>query len=363
MISSLWTFSLQNEASLSKQEHIRGVWLTNVASEALLSKQNIIETVETCSKLGFNTIYVVTWNRGHTLYPSDIMEKLTGNKIHPVIPDGFDPLDILIKEAKKKDIKVHAWFEFGFAASHRDTTGGILIEKMPHWASRDRIGKITTKNDFQWMNPFHPEVQDFISSLILEVVQKYDVAGIQGDDRLPALPSNGGYDDYTVELYKSEHSGKAPPEYEKDYEWVKWRSSKLTDFLIELVDTLRSVDPNLEISMAPSIYPWAEENYLQDWPSWVNAGLVDKVIPQIYRYDFDAYKKEFNQILLRQISQDQHHIFAPGVLLQVDDYVASEKILKEKINLHREHGIDSEVYFFYEGIKKREEFFKKIYKR
>ena len=53
------------------------------------------------------------------------------------------------------------------------------------------------------MNGFDPEVQDFIMSLIMEVVLKYDIKGIQGDDRLPAMPTLAGYDNYTSSLYKA----------------------------------------------------------------------------------------------------------------------------------------------------------------
>ncbi|MCB0565959.1 MAG: family 10 glycosylhydrolase [Phaeodactylibacter sp.] len=173
---------------------VRGVWLTNVASDALYSRENIQEAVGLCSELGFNSIFVVTWNDTYTTYPSALLESITGQGIHPDFA-GRDPLRELIDAAHAKDIKVFAWFEFGFAATMNDTAGGVILQKNPHWASRDQEGRITEKNGFQWMNPFHPEVQDFIKELVLEVVRNYDIDGIQGDDRLPALPSNGGYDD------------------------------------------------------------------------------------------------------------------------------------------------------------------------
>ena len=39
---------------------------------------------------------------------------------------------------------------------------------------------------------------------ILEVVKNYDIDGIQGDDRLPAMPAEGGYDAYTRNAYQKE---------------------------------------------------------------------------------------------------------------------------------------------------------------
>ena len=48
-----------------------------------------------------------------------------------------------------------------------------------------------------WWNALHPGPQELLLKLISEVVEKYDIDGIQGDDRLPAMPSEGGYDEFS----------------------------------------------------------------------------------------------------------------------------------------------------------------------
>ena len=339
---------------------VKGVWLTNVASDALLSRDLVKEAVKKCSDLGFNTIYVVTWNKNRTMYPSNVVENITGEKIDPVYGER-DPLQEVIEEAHALDMKVIAWFEFGFASANGDETGGLLIQQNSEWASRDIKGNITEKNNFYWLNPFHPKVQQFITDMIVEVVENYDIDGIQGDDRLPALPSNGGYDSLTTSLYKSEHSGALPPEDYLDEGWVQWRADKLTDFLTSLTKEIRSVDEDVIISMAPSIYPWSKNNYLQDWPEWLERGLVDEIIPQIYRYNFTAYRRELDKILEGHVSEEDFTKLKSGILLKVNDFIASESLLDSIYNYNREKNLEGEVYFFYEGIKAREDFFKRVY--
>ena len=344
----------------TEETAIRGVWLTNVASDALMSKENIAAAVNTCASLGFNTIFVVTYNDGYTLYPSEVGKAASGKSIHPDFT-GRDPLKELINEAHQKNIKVFAWFEFGFASAHKDASGGPIIQRNPTWASRDAAGNITEKNGFYWLNPFHHEVQDFVTSMVAEVVYHYDVDGIQGDDRLPALPSNGGYDDYTVKLYKDEHDNQAPPLNYLDADWVQWRSDKLSSFLATMVKKLRGIDKTIIISMAPSIYPWSQENYLQNWPKWLEMGLVDLLIPQVYRYDIEKYKKEIDVIYTDLVGSENHFRVIPGMLLQVDEYNPSDSFLAEMLAYNREFGTCGEVYFFYEGIKKFETYFKTTY--
>ncbi len=339
---------------------VRGVWLTNVDSEVLNSKQNIIEAVSLLDEIGFNTIFVVTWNKAMTTYPSKIMKAFTGVEIDTLFTER-DPLKELIEEAHKKNIKVIAWFEFGFSSSFQ-LNGGPLIEKRPEWAAKDVNGNLVSKNGFEWMNGFHPEVQNFMLSLIMEVVQNYDIDGIQGDDRLPAMPSEAGYDDYTINLYKAEHDGNDPPSYHKDYDWIKWRSSLLTDFMKRIHDSVKSHNPKLIVSMAPSIYPWSEEEYLQDWPTWMQKGYVDLVCTQVYRYNINDYSSALKLIVKKQIDKKDFNRFYPGVLLKVGDFYPSEDFLKQMINENRKQNINGEVFFFYEGIKKYPELFKEIYK-
>ncbi|MBV6646637.1 MAG: family 10 glycosylhydrolase [Cyclobacteriaceae bacterium] len=342
------------------QTAVRGVWMTNVASDVLTSRQNIIEAVKLLDSLGFNTIFMVTWNRGYTMYRSPEAAKITGKEIDPVYGDR-DPLQEVIEEAHARNIKVFAWFEFGFASSYDDQDGGILIQQKPEWASRDKNGNITEKNKFQWLNSFHPEVQDFLISLVLEVIQNYDIDGIQGDDRLPALPVNGGYDPYTTALYQSEHGDAKPPANEKDFHWVKWRSQKLNEFQQKLYQEVKMLDANCIVSVSPSIYPWSQENYLQDWPTWIRQGYADMVCPQLYRYDIEAYKKLLKEITTWQLASDDLQKFYPGVLLQVDDYNPSPEMLRDMITQNRAYGVPGEVFFFYEGIKKFKPLFKEMY--
>ena len=341
-------------------EAVRGVWLTNVDSNVLNSKGNIADAVNLLDELGFNTIFVVTWNKSMTTYPSKIMKELTGVEIDTTF-SGRDPLKELVEEAHKKNIKVIAWFEFGFSSSHQ-LNGGPILEKKPEWAAKDVDGNLVTKNGFEWMNGFKPEVQNFMISLIMEVVKNYNVDGIQGDDRLPAMPSESGYDEYTVNLYKSQHDGANPPTYYKDYDWIKWRSNLLTEFMGRLYDSVKTYNKKLIVSMAPSVYPWSEEEYLQDWPTWMQKGYVDLICPQVYRYNIKEYKKALYPIVDEQINKNDFNKLYPGILLKVGDYYPSQEFLNQMIEENRKNKINGEVFFFYEGIKKYPEFFRNIYK-
>jgi len=355
--SIIFGLCLIGQIGLSQSQ--KGIWLTDVASNALDSKEGIEEVVQRCKSYDIDQIYVVVWNRGYTLYPSEIMEKEFGKKVAPRFAER-DMLQELIEVAHAADLKVHAWFEFGFSSSYQEEDGGHILRAKPEWKAIDNEGKLVSKNGFQWMNAFDPEVQRFLLSLITEVVKNYDIDGVQGDDRLPANPSTAGYDDFTVSLYQKKHDGQTPPTDYKDSLWVDWRSKKLNLFAKKIYETVKITDPKVVVTMAPSIYPWSKAEYLQDWPTWVENGWVDAIIPQVYRYDIDAYTATLDANL-EFMPKDKRTTLIPGVLLKVNDYVPSRRFLKKMIKANRERGLDNEVFFFYEGLKEHERFFSKQY--
>jgi uncharacterized lipoprotein YddW (UPF0748 family) len=336
------------ESSGETPTEIRGVWLANVASKVFNSRQNIAEAMNFLAQTGFNVVFPVVWNNSTTLSPSRVMRDTFGVEIDPRYA-GRDPLAELIAEAKRVGLAVIPWFEYGFASSFGQN-GGPLLTKKPQWAARDFNGNLLQKNSFFWLNAFDSEVQEFMRGLVLEVAKNYDVAGIQGDDRMPALPSEGSYDPKTVQRYVQQFNAN-PPQNSKDAQWLQWRADILTDFLTRLYRDVIAINPNLIVSVSPSVYPWALQEYLQDSQAWVDQGQLDMIHPQVYYRDFDGYKQTIDRVVAQQFSSLQLPSLAPGVLIKVGSYRITPELLLQKIQYNRDRGIPGEVFFFYEGLR------------
>lgn len=342
-------------------EAVRGFWLTNVGSWVLNYGHLTTEMVELADELGFNTICIVVWNKARTMYPSQIMKDLIGIEQDESFV-GRDPLAKVIEEAHKKDMKVIAWFEYGFASIYGDEANDVILKTKPDWASRDVNGNVVSKNGFRWMNGFLPEVQDFMLSLMLEVINNYDIDGIQGDDRLPSMPSESGYDDYTVNLYKEQHDGQEPPTNPKDGDWIDWRVKLMNEYQAKIYSSVKEADPNCVVSMAPHPYSYGRVDYLQDWRDWVKEGTVDMVHPQLYRYESDGLY-QYRTILGSASYAAAENIdkLYPGVLLYLGSYSPTNQYLADVINLNRAKNVKGEIFFFYEGLKDHKELFKALY--
>jgi len=338
----------ERTAGTALQPPVRGVWITATDSEVLSSRENIARAMERCRAMGLTDVFVTVWIQGKTLYRSAHMNEAFYLPVHERYR-GRDPLAECVQEGHKRHLRVHAWFEYGFASSYGDG-GGHLLRRHPAWTALTAERKAVVKNGFYWMNGIHPDVQNLLTILFHEVVSSCAVDGVQGDDRLPALPVEGGYDEYTKALYASEHEGKAPPLDCREPEWIKWRCSKLNLFLARLSASVRKANPRCMVSMAPSIYPWSRDEYLQDWPAWLGEGTVDFICPQVYRRKIEEYMKEFNYMLDEVLPPRLHGMLFPGVLVKIGKYRAPDRFRQKVVEEHRKRGISGEVYFFYEGL-------------
>ncbi|MBD2727429.1 family 10 glycosylhydrolase [Nostoc sp. FACHB-892] len=326
----------------------RGIWLTTTDSKVLRSKQRIAEMMNLLAETGFNVVFPVVWNKAVTLYPSQTMRQTFGVEIDPMSV-GRDPLEEVVVEARRVGLKVIPWFEYGFASSY-NLNGGVLLQKKPEWTARDCNGNLLKKNGFEWLNALDSQVQEFFLNLVLEVVKNYDVDGVQGDDRFPAFPCEGGYDEVIITRYRQKFNCN-PPQNPKDKQWLQWRADILTEFLARLYQEVKAVNPNLLVAIAPNIHDWAFQEYLQDSPAWLKRGIVDMIQPQIYRRDFGSYCAIVDKLVNQQFTDATLPKLAPGILMKLGSYCISPEYLVQAIEYNRQVGIQGEVFFFYEGLR------------
>ena len=330
---------------------IRGVWIANRPhSRVLESQANIAEAMDFLQTYSFNMIFPVMWNRGYTLYPSQVMSKYGLPRIDPYYDQQQrDPLKEIINEAHQRQIRVIPWLEYGFAASHL-LSGGHILQRYPHWQAIDRDGSKTRHGSLTWMNAFHPEVQQFMLDIIMEIVSLYDIDGIQGCDRLPALPVTAGYDSQTAKQYQVEF-GKFPPQNHQDRQWIQWRANLLTDFLAIMYQEVKAVKPEAIVSLSPAVYPFCLNNLLQDSTAWINHGLCDVMHPQIYRSSFFGYNREVKQ-LAKTFEHSLLAKIAPGIAFIANGKDVSHNDLIKCIKTNRDRNFCGQVFFHYEGLRK-----------
>lgn len=328
-------------------EEIRGVWLTNVDSDVLFSTERLKSAIAELGEMNFNTLYPTVWNWGYTLYPSRVAEQVFGWRVDP--EPGLQDRDMLaeaVAEGHRHNMKVLPWFEFGFMApSYSD-----LAKKHPEWLTQRFDGSqiyMEGEHPRVWLNPFHPEVQQFIINMVTEIVANYDIDGIQFDDHF-GLPYEFGYDPYTVKLYKREHNGQSPPANPQDPEWVRWRADRISRDFARMFRAIKNTKEDCIVALSPNPQPFAIENFLQDWITWEREGWLEELILQVYRPDMERFNMELNRPSIQAVRR--HIPVGIGIMTGLKNYPVPMELIWQQVQAARQAGYRGVSFFFYETL-------------
>ncbi|WP_368751036.1 glycoside hydrolase family 10 protein, partial [Klebsiella oxytoca] len=256
-----------------------------------LQQQALIAKLDNLKSLGINTVFFQVKPDGTALWPSKILpwsDMLTG-KIGE--DPGYDPLKFMLDEAHKRGMRVHAWFNpYRVSVNTRPKTVTELNSTLSQFPASVYVLHpewIRTSGDRFVLDPGIPEVRDWITSIVAEVVERYPVDGVQFDDYFyTETPGSKLNDNRTFQQYGQGFAAKAD-----------WRRHN-TQLLIEQVSrTIKQLNPAVEFGVSPAGV-WRnrshdpsgsdtrgaaayDESYA-DTRLWVQQGWLDYIAPQIY---------------------------------------------------------------------------------
>ncbi|QVK18363.1 family 10 glycosylhydrolase [Mycoplasmatota bacterium] len=276
----------------------------------VLGTEHTLEGIEAIlsemKEVGINSVYVETFWWGRSISNSKIAF------YHPRVMNGNygdyeDYLSAFIDIAHKMDMEVHAWTETFFIGGEVKEQVPPWIEGREHWMNTTykgghiQTGK-GTEEGFIFLDPTNPEVKDFLISYYKEL-SKYNLDGIQLDYiRYPHednLETSSGYTEYAMNkfmeeigLEKADNLKELLLDNDKLFtDWKNFRKKHVSNFVELAVKEIKKVNPNILISIAVGSDPEIAKNILlQDWPSWVNNGLIDIIAPMAYSRDIDYIK-------------------------------------------------------------------------
>lgn len=266
----------------SKPVQLRAFWLDSGTFAKAENRAGLAELLERAEKANFNLIFPEIFYKGLTVIPDNELFKQD-----PRFNSWEeDPLKILIEEAEKRKIEVHAWVW----VFNENTFGqpGRILEMNPEWANKNKAGEIITYHNSSWLSPAREDVKEYLKERYKYLVGNYNLDGINLDYiRFPEeYRGSFGYDSASVERFKKEY-GIDPFKIENGSsqaaDWNKYREKLINEMVKETSELLRKVDPNLLISadVIPGINE-ARYRALQNWSFWLEKDYLDFVVPMTY---------------------------------------------------------------------------------
>lgn len=288
-----WTkdiISTEEKKHVTIQGEIRGIWLSYIDLAPMLTGKtekeftnNIQGAFEKVKDFGFNTVIVQVRPFSDALYKSQYYPWsfiCNGNEGQPI---KFDPLEIMIKEAHKRDLRIEAWLNpYRVRTS---TSKETISDKNPasKWIN-EGSDSVIHYNGGVYYNPGKEEVRQLIVNGVTEIVQNYNVDGIHFDDYFyPGTESSideGTFGDYLLQ------GGTLSLE--------DWRRENVNILVKQVYDAIKKIDSEVLFGISPqgSMSNNYNSQYI-DVEKWVqNKGYIDYICPQVY-YGFENEKSDF----------------------------------------------------------------------
>lgn len=220
---------------------------------------------------GMNTLIVHVRPFGDSLYPSAYYpwsHLLTGTQ---GTSPGYDPLAYMIQATHQAGLKFHAWVNplrvslKGLPKSFSSDNPAVI------WKNDASKQNWTMEWNGEWYyNPGISEVRDRIVSGVREIVQNYDVDGVQFDDYF--YPTTAS----TIDSVSYLASGTS-------LSVADWRRQNINTLVSQVYAAVKQTKSAVLFGISPQANLQNNRNMGADVATWGSqAGYVDYLCPQLY---------------------------------------------------------------------------------
>jgi uncharacterized lipoprotein YddW (UPF0748 family) len=258
----------------------------------LSSRSEISKLVLFAKQAGIRDLFVQIYYANKAWFPSKVGDP---TPYETLLRDlGRDPFTLLISEAHASGIRVHAWLN---TMSLNINANSPLLKKYgPSILTKDKNKKSSLEDyliDGQYfLEPGDPRVRRELENLVEEVLKAYpELDGVQFDYiRYPDVHPVYGYAPANVARFREATGVRTIEEGSKL--WQDWRRAQVTGSVELLVKKARQIRPKILVSVTGCM-PYARAYYeaFQDWPAWLDSGLVDFVTVMNYSPDPETFEK------------------------------------------------------------------------
>ncbi len=340
---------------------MRGLW---VVRTALLSPQEVDRVVDAAADAGFNALFVQVRGRGDAFYRSTLVPR------SPLLehePRDFDPLARLLARAHARRLQVHAWTNVLLAAHFgQPLPAGHVLARHPEWAMVPKsvataglvasgarrlqlvmdAGRSEGDVEGYYLSPTVPAVVEHLDAVTRELVRDYAVDGLHLDFIRYPGPS---YDYSASALQGFRGAGGdgdllGAPAREPSA-WDAYRREVLTRLVARLVVAADDERPGLLVSAA--VTPdeaQAVHHKGQDWPRWLQSGLVAAVCPMAYTPEDQLFQQQL------QVARERAGT-AERVWAGIGAYRLDPEALVGRVQLARQSGAGGVVLFSHESLE------------
>lgn len=325
----------------------RDLFVTVIQEPPVLSShQAMIDLVQYAKQANIRALFVQVYRADQAWFPSNVGDQTP--YLAALKSVGEDPFALLIGLAHQQGIEVHAWVNL---LSLSKNVQAPLIKKYGASILTRNLKKKKVLSDYKideqyFLEPGDLRLRAELENMVGELVQAYPaVDGIQFDYiRYPDKDPHYGYTPTNMERFKA--STGILHIVDDSRAWKDWKRAQVTELLAGLVKRVRLLSPQIKVSTtgcAPYIRAYDEA--FQDWPSWVNSGLIDFVTVMTYAQQEPEFGKMIADASVR-VSDPKKMNIAVGAYQQIQ----TPDVFRRQLQLCQTEVSGSCVIFHYGSL-------------
>jgi uncharacterized lipoprotein YddW (UPF0748 family) len=247
--------------------------------------------------LNHNAIAVHTRYRGDaTYFPNKTNSTFPNNEPRSSAAGSIDVLEEFTTRGQAAGLKVYAYVNTHLVTDGTATIANPnhVVNVHPTWRTYEYndgspvIQTLTQSGDGLWMDPAIPGYKAYLANICGDIMSNYNCDGIILDRiRYPQSSftranNDFGYNPIAVATYNAQFGKSGTPD-PNDPDWILFRQHQITTTVNLIYQTITSIDPDHELLGFPlGRFNDAIIFAYQDWPTWMDAEIIDSVLPQIY---------------------------------------------------------------------------------
>jgi uncharacterized lipoprotein YddW (UPF0748 family) len=127
---------------------------------------------------------------------------------------------------------------------------------------------------------------------------------------------------------------------------MRWRADKLTALTTRIHQAVKQECPNCLVFLSPNPAEFAYSTSLQDWPDWVQRGIVDEVVVQVYR----PRSEQMTAVLSSQSLQQARGKVPVSIGIYTGPFLNPKSLseVKKQVEVSRRMGYSGVSFFCWE---------------
>ena len=348
-----------------------------IKADSMKDKESIEGAIFFAYEHDFDTIFLQVRSRGDAFYNSDLVPKNNS------IKDNLDPLKYAIDLSHSLGIEIHAWFNtyILWSANSNPYSPKHLYYNSKNWLESNIHGKsdsnidITQTQSKNWegifLSPNHPEVNNYLASICMELILNYDIDGLHFD-YIRFQDDIYGYNKIGRDIFENKYNFD-PLDIKRDiistkYGWNQseidsmqsiWNNYKIeniNNLVYRVRNSIDSLEKKVKLSAAVKPNPdLSKKKWSQDWKTWIDSNIVDFVVPMNYSSDMISFNHNI-EIIKDQIEKNKFDKIIMGISIYNQDAVS----VSDKVYLSYLYNFKGFSLFSYDNKKDSLYWFKDI---